>query len=350
MPRIVLPRFLRPNESLLRNKNFSDPGDLYNEGIYDSGAGLPGPDIGSRGVMSQINGRLGSENFNPSTQIRDYHIQPRQASLCGSEGMLGTATIYGDGVDASNDDTSYFTLPGCSFRWYQPFDTSVSLMQWSFFLSYNAWRGTYKDMNGETHAKGIETPIYIRCRLDDNVVTSSSRRLGQNFFHPQSPGAIDKDNQTGPGTNAFKYLQDTYERNNEPLADGYFGAWPTAADEGGDAAPDGLSWLLDTIDLPSPSMPAETVANGIRARGGNPKYVQTEAHSAVHFDFHHSTKLSKGYHEISVEASVAAPRGVGVYLQNLGRAGVSGLTGRGYFNLVGKLSLGIRNARVLNLL
>ena len=341
MPRIILPPLPRNGDDLLLRKAFSDPDDHYTRSTY---ARLRSPEPNS-GLMSQVNGRLSFKNFSESTEIQDYHIQPRQAAFCGSEGMMGTSTIYGNGVaaNAPGSENGYFTLPGCSFRWYQPFDTTVSLMQWSFFVSFNTWRGLYKDMEGEVHGEGVETPIFLRCRLDDNVVDSTTRRLGQNFFHPQSPGAIDKDNQTGPGVNTRSYLEDTYG--------GSMLGFPSDLDEGldGDSSWGSSESFFDFLSPITTAKP-ETKKNDQRARGGNPKYVQTEAHTGVHFDFHHSTSLSKGFHEISVEASIGQPKGAGVYLQNLGRTDVTGLTGRGYFNLVGKLSLGIRNARVLNLL
>ena len=72
--------------------------------------------------------------------------------------------------------------------------------------------------------------------------------------------------------------------------------------------------------------------------------------SALHFDLHHMAALSKGFHEITLECSIGTPRDAGVLVMNKGSKRAGPLRGQGYFNLVGKLSLGIRNARVLNLL
>lgn len=338
MPKIVLPLLPGSNNNLLKTKEFSEPGDPYTLSTY---ASLRKPTEVNSGLMSQINGRLGAPNFSRDAEIQDYHIQPRQVNFAGSSGMLHSSTIYGNGIPANSTDANYVTLPGCSFRWYQPFPTTVSLMQWSFFISYNSWRGHYKDMEGAVQI-GAETPIYLRCRLDNADVTGTARLLGQNFFHPQSPAAIDKTNQTGPGISTIDYLIDSYG--------GDMLGFPSELDEG--LEPDGISGLGTDWDFLTALTEAkpDTNKNDQRARGGNPKYVQTEAHSATHFDFHHSTSLSKGFHEISVQASIVPPEGAGVYLQNLGRSDVTGLTGRGYFNLVGKISLGVRNARVLNLL
>lgn len=324
MPKIVLPPIPVKGKPLLKEKKFSDVVDPYTASTYsrlDRGK--------DSGLMSTANGRLSIENLASNFQVQDYHVQPEQASLARSESMLSTSTIYGNGIPSQKDAADYFTLPGCSLRWYQPYDTSVSLMQWSFFISYNSWRGIYKDMEGEIHSKGVSTPIYLRCRLDNNVVDGSTRILGQNMFHPVSPGARDRTDQTGPGVDSMSILSENYS----------------------DA---GYSFDFDPdkgLTLPPPVWVTESPSTTtIPFRGGNPQYCQTEAHSATQFDLHHMTALSKGYHEISVECSIQQPEGAGVYLQNVGRTGKAHITGRGYFNLVGKLSLGIRNARVLNLL
>ena len=315
MPKIELPAIPVSGEPLLKTKEFSDVKDPYTVSTY---ARL---DIGGKdsGLMSTANGRLSYENLDPALQVQGFHIQPEQASLARVESMLSTSTIYGNGIPGIRDAANFITLPGCSLRWYQPYATSMSLMQWSFFVSYNSWRGVFKDMEGEMHSRGVSTPIYLRCRLDNNVVSGSTRVLGQNMFHPVSPGAIDKSSQTGPGLDWFGNYKERFE----------------------DAEGDMESFDPDTSAVDSKTF---------KARGGNPQYVQTEAHTATQFDLHHMTTLSKGYHEISVECSIKQPAGAGVYLQNVGGARRSQLTGRGYFNLVGKLSLGIRNARVLNLL
>ena len=171
MPKIELPAIPLIGDPLLKTKEFSDVKDPYTVATY---ARL---DIGGKdsGLMSTANGRLSYENLSRDLQVRDCHIQPEQASLARSESMLSTSTIYGNGIPSIQDATNFVTLPGCSLRWYQPYTTSMSLMQWSFFVSYNSWRGVYKDMEGEVHSGGVSTPIYLRCRLDDEVVSGSTR-------------------------------------------------------------------------------------------------------------------------------------------------------------------------------
>lgn len=313
MPTITLPPIPTTGDSLLRTKDHSDVADPYTQSTYARLDGIHK----DAGLMSTSNGRLSIHNLASTLKIADYHIQPEQASLARSESMLTTSTVYSNGIPNYQGESDYFTLPGCSLRWYQPYATSMSLMQWSFFVSYNSWRGCYKDMEGEIHSKGVNAPIYFRCRLDSTVVDASTRILGQNMFHPVSPGAADREDQTGPGVDSFSIMSEIYE------------------DDSGET----LDFETDVGD-----------SKPMSRRGGNPQYVQSEAHTATQFDLHHMAELSKGYHEISVECSMKQPSSAGVYLQNVGKTRKSFVTGRGYFNLTGKLSLGIRNARVLNLL
>ena len=285
MPIIILPPLPVTGEDLLSEKTFSSIDDPYTLSTY---AHLGSMDMGlDQGLMSTANGRLTQANLDDNFQLKDYHIQPEQASLARSESMLSSATIYGNGIPDIKDATNYFTVPGCSVRWYQPYETSVSLLQWSFFLSWNCWRGIYKDMEGEIHTRGVETPIEVRCRLDNTVVPASTRTLGQNMFHPISPGAVNKSDQIGPGVEAYKLMKIT-------------------ALNSDDISPTTEAALLGQI---LPELPSGSEEFSQDLRGGNPNYVTSEMHTATQFDLHHTTTLAKGYHEISVECLVKSPDG-----------------------------------------
>mgnify|MGYP003115217301 FL=1 len=320
MPKITLPPIPVQGSRLLTERRFSDVDEPYTVATH---ARLDTPQQDS-GLMSQMNGRLTVDNLSENFVVEDYHIQPEQASLGRVESMLTSSTVYGSGIPQTQDADNFFALPGCSLKWYQPYATSMSLMQWSLFFSYNSWRGVYKDKDGENHSGGVNSLITLRCRLDDTIVPASTRTLGQNMFHPLSPGALDRDDQTGPGMSVFDFFADKYF----PTVFGDFG----------------VDYDRErNIDEDNP-------ANFMNFRGGNPQYVQTEAHTGRQLDLHHMATLTKGYHQISIECSIQTPEGASVYLQNAGSPRKSMIRNRGYFDLVGKLSLGIRNARVLNLL
>jgi len=252
--------------------------------------------------MSFSNGMLASSNFCDDFKISPDHIMPEQAVMARMDGMRQTSTFYGNGVGQrthGNNTSEWVTVPGATLRWYQPYATTVSMMHWDLFLSWNNWQGEYYDVI-QTYAKnGRKTKIELRCMLDGEYVDYSRRRLGENFFHPVSPGA--------------------------PYCDAAYGP--------------GLSRLTDPPDK-------------IRKHeGGNPKYVWPEAHSAVPFSWHHASALSKGFHEIGLQVKVTRISGKQVYVQNIGTESRSStIKGRGYFELMAKISMGIRNARVVSFL
>ena len=143
----MLPPLPGNGTPLLKEKSFSDVNDHYTLSTH---ARLDTPYKNS-GLMSQTNGRLSYANLEPSFVVEDYHIQPEQASLARVESMLTSSTVYGSGIPETENSLNFFALPGCSLRWYQPYATSVSLMHWSLFFSYNSWRGIYKDKDGNNH-------------------------------------------------------------------------------------------------------------------------------------------------------------------------------------------------------
>jgi len=300
MPRITLPALPGDSQPLLRTTDFSDINDAYTKSIYQR-LDLLDPE---EGLMSMANGRLTTPNLDDGFKVRAEHVQREQACLSSVESMLDTSTIYANGVsgaqaraETDSFSGSYFVIPGCSIRWYQPYDTTISMLQWSMFVSFNCWRGVYQDLSGKKIYGGVNGPIKFRCMLNNSEIDASERVLGQNMFHPVSPGSRSQGSIEGPGLTNYPGGSSV-----EPL------------------------------------------------RGGNPRYVQTEAHSGVHFDFHHATSISKGHNEISLECAMILPDSEAVYVQNVGAFNRGKFKMRGYFNLVGKLSVGIRNARVLNLL
>ena len=328
MPTITLPPLPVNGEPLLKEKQFSDVHDPYTMSVY-ARQDASNPDSG---IMSTLNGRLTVDNLANGFNLKAEHIQPEQATLARSASMLDTSTVYGNGtmdpVIGVQAGEKFFTLPGCSLRWYQPYATTVSLMNWSFFVSFNSWRGAYLNLENELK-DNINTPITLRCMLDNSEVSGTRRYLGQNMFHPLSPGGVSIKGgpRVGPGADCVDFWQTKQMDDRSPMS---------------------ATITTDAIPTDDVGMPYGSARTG--QFGGNPQYVQTEAHTATQFDLHHMTSLSKGWHEITVECSIATPDDPGVLVQNKGNKRRGPLRGRGYFNLLGKLSLGIRNARVLNLL
>lgn len=298
MPIINLPALptASANDPLLKTKEFSNPGDAYNTSIHSP----RDPSLSPRGLMSGANGYLTHDNLDDNFRLGKELVMMEQAVLSRSEDMLDTTTIYADGVSNIGSTDQYFTIPGCSVRWYQPYDATYAIMQWSLFASFNCWRGMYRDKSGFFNFTGVDAPIKIRCVLDGTAQEETTRHLGANMFHPIAPGEQDNKGVPGPG---IDFYDDRATYKGGPFI------------------------------------------------GGNPSYIYPEAHSAQHFDMHVAGAISKGYHEISIECAMNLPDGDSVYVQNAGTWRRQGMfKGRGFFDLTGKVSLGIRNARVLALL
>tara|TARA_A100001391_G_C5082952_1_gene280382 strand:+ start:7127 stop:8125 length:999 start_codon:yes stop_codon:yes gene_type:complete len=312
---------------LYDNRRVSDPWLGFNKNIYTPWQhrkeGL--------GLYSTINGELDKNNLHDNFLIQKQHIMPEQAVIARMESLRDSCTIYGRSSDGLSEQDTYpaeaegseagdfFTVPGLSLRWYQAYDASAALAQWSFFLSWNNWMGRFKDVFRSSWAQGVFTEISLRCLVDGKVIEGTNRRLGENFFHPVSPGAPNQQTAQmyGPGLDSF----------------------------GGDEA----------------SYSSSTDFNG----AGNPKYCFPEAHSATYFDLHSllSTEhLKKGYHEISVQCSIRSLKDANgekpgpVFIQNVGKQvqwsdkDSHQYKLRGHFTLVGKVSFGVRNARVVSFL
>ena len=76
-----------------------------------------------------------------------------------------------------------------------------------------------------------------------------------------------------------------------------------------------------------------------------------EAHTAIPVSWHYPQALTKGFHEISLAVRMERIDGEAVYVQNIGTERRSKrVKGRGFFELTAKISMGIRNARVISFL
>ena len=257
------------------------------------------------GLMSVSNGSLDHYNLGTNDfRVRSEHIMPEQASMARMEAMKDTSAFYGNGIGQrgqGSQSEEWITLSGTSLRWYQPYDTTLSVMHWDVFSSFNNWHGEYVDSANTYQTGGRKTRVDFRCILDGTYVTNSQRRLAENMFHPAFPG---------------------YKRT--------------------------------VPELPGPGLDAyngDYVKAVTDVQGGGPKYVFPEAHSAVPLSLHYPEALSKGFHEISLQARVRRIPGEAVYVQNIGSGHRDHVVkGRGFFELTAKICLGIRNARVISFL
>ena len=318
MPYINILPYLGPK---FLTRSVSSPEETYNKNIHTHWTERND----GKGIYSSVNGELDKTNLASNFRLTRNEVMLEQAALARMEHMRKSNTIYSRNAGNTTtvdpygpaDSGDYFNVPGLSLRWYQPYDASAALAQWSFFLSWNNWMGRFRDMAYNYWDHGVFTEISLRCVLDGEVIQGTNRRLGENFFHPVSPA----------GPSPFLYY-------------------------------DGPGMVL--YDTGPGAQYTETARE---TAAGNPKYARPEAHSACHFDMHHMiTSLTRGYHEISVQCAIRACRDrtgetpAPVFLQNVGKeikikdTGSRRYKQRGHFTLMGKVSFGVRNARVVSFL
>lgn len=310
MPKIKLTYPASASAKLLQyGDRYSEPSEPYTRNIHRPPETVSPVSYMTNddGLMSAANGALSHYNLGDTNfQVGAEHIMPEQAALSRTDGLTATSAFYGSGIGQRSAGTyaeDWVTLSGASLRWYQPYATTLSLLHWDLFFSYNNWQGVFIDSANTISTIGRKTKMDLRCVLDGEYVDYTKRRLAENLFHPVAPGYQSNDDQVGPGTDFFD------------------GTYPSSTDGVGGT------------------------------RGGNPKYVFPEAHSATQLSLHYPTALSKGFHEIAVQVRVGRISGESVFVQNIGTEKRDNVVrGRGYFELTAKLCLGIRNARVISFL
>lgn len=250
---------------------------------------------GGKGIMSEANGKLTVDNLRTEFKIKDKHVMYEQAALARHEPMRKTCTIYADAVPTeknSDEDTTkayqWFTLPGCSVRWYQPFDVSVALIHWTFFASCNRWKGWAYDRTDTMWR--IDPEIAVAGAIDGSIKAITKRYLPPTHFVPMSPGGKD------PGLSLHG-------------SDSEIAGNPSIVSSETHTA---LHWDL----------------------------------------FATANTLTKGFHEVSMKCRIESTRASEILMRTVsGQAADEGFAGMfGYFFPTNNLSLGIRNARVLTLL
>jgi hypothetical protein len=136
--------------------------DAHNDMVYGE-AGT--------GIMATANGELDANNVVSTFEIEATHVMPEQACIAKQEWLRETSTVFSDGVGSSSPAAQYFVIPGCSLRFYQPYDVSLALFQWSVFMSQTKWN-LQSTKNGE-----ISPPLNIIAQLDGVDLDHTFRTL-----------------------------------------------------------------------------------------------------------------------------------------------------------------------------
>jgi len=160
MPRIV-PPYNYPDGTTLDV-------EAHNESVFgESGTGL----------MATVDGNLDINNFNEKFRIQPEHVMPEQAAIGRQDWDQYETTLFSDGVGANPSSVSRsvnrFNVPGCSIRFYQPYDATMALFQWSFFISHTKWKIARTTKLGGNIFPGMS----VIAQLDGADLTHTQRPL-----------------------------------------------------------------------------------------------------------------------------------------------------------------------------
>jgi hypothetical protein len=150
--------------------------------VYGDGEFLPEKhneniDAFQKGVNS---GALDSSQLHKTFEISSGMIMREQSVFSRFDHCLDTSTYYGEGMghegalmaaygdgqdisvlNAENPEV-YTAVAGAGFRWYQPYAASVGMLQWSFFTSHNRWaiKDDASNRSDNTDVSSV-TPTFI---------------------------------------------------------------------------------------------------------------------------------------------------------------------------------------------
>tara|TARA_R100000231_G_scaffold115748_5_gene86189 strand:- start:23 stop:793 length:771 start_codon:yes stop_codon:yes gene_type:complete len=158
MPRIV-PPYTYPDGTKLDVES-------HNEAVFgESGTGL----------MATVDGNLDINNFNENFRIQPEHVMPEQAAIGRQDWDQYETTLFSDGIGVNQTDFAInrFNVPGCSVRFYQPYDATMALLQWSFFISHTKWRIARTTKQGDN----IEPNMFVISQLDGVDLSHTLRPL-----------------------------------------------------------------------------------------------------------------------------------------------------------------------------
>lgn len=96
-------------------------------------------------IQAALNSNVTVANTASTFSVNESMIMREQATLGRQEWSLDSTTYMADGIGSSTgsdieDAVAWRTVAGSGIRWYQPYDVSAAMLQWSFFCSTNTWQ------------------------------------------------------------------------------------------------------------------------------------------------------------------------------------------------------------------
>lgn len=139
----------------------------HNGNIYSETAG--------RGIMSESNGGLDTNNFTVGFEIEDYHVWPEEAVRVRTDKSREAVDYFSINVQqAESDNWDVRNVASCGVRFYVPY-SGIILFNVGFFVNY------FRPYIGDSQEAGPDNP-YGRIRYwlvmnDDTPLDATIRRL-----------------------------------------------------------------------------------------------------------------------------------------------------------------------------
>lgn len=112
------------------------------------------------GILSEFEGHIETENFDPAFMVTSRHISPGAMVWTASREATITRDYYGD-IFGGTANFQYITIDAVRFR--VPFDSAVALLSISSFISPVLWRTSSGDQETpvETNYHNARTALFF---------------------------------------------------------------------------------------------------------------------------------------------------------------------------------------------
>ena len=158
-------------------------------------------------------GALTKENFVDDFEITSGMIMREQNVFSRADNTLDTTTFYGEAFGVSQSEGRAFDrggdptfnenikadspnvwtgVAGAGVRWYQPYNASLGVLQWSFFASYNKWiiddhssnRNEVPAVNVSSKTAQVSTIAILDTPYGSHFIDASRRNYSHNCAYP----------------------------------------------------------------------------------------------------------------------------------------------------------------------
>lgn len=153
--------------------------------VYPDGAGFNAGShnanvysaTGGRGVFSESNGYLDTNNLAAGFELQPYHVMPEEAVFARFDGALDSTDFFS--IDSGSDvESDTFYVGGAGLRVYVPYD--VTAIQWNVMFHVQPLvyvKDTFNDQNEVTSKDETLGSIQYMLRLNGSELTHTRRLL-----------------------------------------------------------------------------------------------------------------------------------------------------------------------------